>query len=174
VLANDTDSSRHSGQFQPFNVTTADQGGSVVVSNGKVLYTPTQGYSVRILISKVSYRVEDDSLGTVTGSVAVSVHQAGSDRDTALLQITVVGVNDPPVISGTVAGQTVYQKSAIKLCRCDHHQVDHEGSPLPGSPQPLTVTVSLMALMVSLPLCRAASRRSVRSVRATGIPDSDG
>src|SRR4029453_10468340 len=43
----------------------------------------------------------------------------------------------------TVAGQTVYQKSAIKpFAGITITEVDHVGMPLPGTPEPLRVTVS--------------------------------
>jgi hypothetical protein len=82
--------------------------------------------------------VRDHSLGTVTGQVAVTVFQAGSDRATALVRVTVNGENDPSIITGTVAGQTVYERSGIRpFSGVSIYDIDNQGA------QPLVIRVTV-------------------------------
>jgi VCBS repeat-containing protein len=70
--------------------------------------------------------------------VTVHVVQRGSDRSTATVSITVIGENDPPVITGAHGGQTVYQKLTLQpFCGVTITEIDHQ------SLQPLIVTVTV-------------------------------
>ena len=70
--------------------------------------------------------------------VTVNVALKGSDRATGTVNITVLGQNDPPVITGTVTGQTVYEGltihpfAGVTVTEYDHHGL-----------QPLVVTVQI-------------------------------
>ncbi|MBI2929819.1 MAG: tandem-95 repeat protein [Verrucomicrobia bacterium] len=114
VLVNDAVQPETTADYLLLSAGNTDQGGTVSVSNGKVVYAPNPGYAGPYpYIETFDYVVEDDSLLTFTGKAMVTVFLEGSDRSVATVRVTVVGVNDPPTISGTVAGQTVYHRSVI-------------------------------------------------------------
>lgn len=80
--------------------------GTVWVSNGQVMYSPLTNYAGSWpYAEEFIYRVVDDSGLISTGTTTVGVYQKGADRSNALLRVTVVGVNDAPVITGTQADQ---------------------------------------------------------------------
>ena len=121
------------------NRVTVNPANGLMVTNRIVLYSPDPAYTGSYpYVENFSYAVQDDSMGIVTGRAAVVVHRAGSDRAEAEVTITVVGVNDSPVISGTVAGQTVYERGSIRpFAGVTISDVDTFGT------QPQVVTVSL-------------------------------
>ena len=137
VLANDAIRPATATGFELFDAFGADRNGIVSVLNGKVLYSPNPGHAGAYpYLENFFYLVRDDSLGVVTGRVAVAVFQAGSDRATATVRVTVHGENDPSIIAGTVAGQRVYERSAIRpFSGVTISDIDSQGA------QPLVVRV---------------------------------
>ena len=73
--------------------------GTAWVAGGKVRFTPTAGF---FGIVTLTYWAADDSGCYFPGVATVDVQKRGSDRHAALLTITVTGVNDPPVMLGSV------------------------------------------------------------------------
>ena len=77
-----------------------------------------------------AYFVTNDSQGVVTGIVQVTIHEAGSDQASALLCITVLGVNDAPVIDGAGPAGTITDKSTgtpfagVALTEVDEHGLE--------------------------------------------------
>jgi VCBS repeat-containing protein len=114
VLANDAIRPATPTNYLLLDTFGANQLGTVSVSAGVVLYTPNAAATSYPYTETFSYRVQDNSLGTVTGKVAVTVFKAGSDRATTNITVTVNGVNDPPVITNTVAGQNTDDKTPIQ------------------------------------------------------------
>ncbi|HSH15260.1 MAG TPA: Ig-like domain-containing protein, partial [Verrucomicrobiae bacterium] len=114
VLANDAIRPAFATEFSLLSAGGADAGGQVTVDNGVVLYSPSASHAGAYPYRETfRYLVEDNSMGTVTGKVSVIVYETGSDRADAVVHFNVKGVNDAPVISGTVAGQTVYYKLTV-------------------------------------------------------------
>lgn len=114
-----------------------DRGGTVTVGGdgAAVLYWPAPGFTGR---ETFSYKVADDSGNQYTGRATVAVLPTGGDRDTATVAITVIGTNDPPVISGTAGGLAITDKETIRpFASVTLVDVDDYGF------QPLTVAVSL-------------------------------
>jgi len=124
-----------------YTITSFDDppGGSVSLSgpgpNNWLLYTPRPGF---FGADHFRYYIVDNTGGTLGQDVTVNVALKGSDRAVGTANITVLGRNDPPIITGTVAGQTVYQDltihpfAGVTITEFDHHGL-----------QPLVVTVSL-------------------------------
>ena len=139
VLANDNIRPATAAGFQLLDASGADRNGSVVVANGVVLYTPDSSYSgVFPYRETFLYRVQDDSMLTVTGKVDVIVYKNGSDRATTNVCILVVGVNDPPTIDGTGAAAAITDKqTSHPFAGVTIGEVDDQGQ------QPLTIYVSL-------------------------------
>ncbi len=139
VLANDGIRSalgtgyRLTGAFGP------DQGGRVTFINGRIYYTSDPAHAGGFPYTEnFKYTVTNDSGETLTGDVAVAVHAAGSDRADAEITVRVVGINDLPVITGTVAGQRVSQRDVIHpFASVTITDVDNNGL------QPLVITVSV-------------------------------
>lgn len=73
--------------------------GSAWVTGGKVRFTPTFGY---FGLANLTYWAADDSGCYFPGIVTVDVQKRGSDRNAALLSVIVTGVNDPPVMLGSM------------------------------------------------------------------------
>jgi hypothetical protein len=114
VLVNDAIQPETTADYVLLTAGNTGQGGTVSVSNGKVVYAPSPGYAGPYpYVETFDYVEEDDSSLTFTGKARVTVYRVGSDRSVATVRVTVVGVNDPPTIRGTVAGQTVYHNSVI-------------------------------------------------------------
>lgn len=82
---------------------TPNRGGTAVVSGGMILYRPAANFTGE---ETFTYLVKDDSGITFPGLVTVSVEPAGSDRASAVLNITVTGVNDAPVYVNPAATAT--------------------------------------------------------------------
>jgi VCBS repeat-containing protein len=139
VLANDAIRPATAAEFLLFSVDTPTRNGTASISNGKVLYAPDPAYTnLYPYREDFLYTVEDDSMGMVTGKVAVLVYQAGSDRSNAVVRIDVNGVNDLPVITGARSGQTVYYLSSIQpFAGVKITEYDDQGQ------EPLVVTVTL-------------------------------
>lgn len=113
-------------------------GGTVGTLDGKVVYSPLAGYAGPWPYSEeFFYRVADDSGVLSTGKTTVTVYRDGADRSNAVLRINVVGVNDPPVITGTVTGQRYYLQGIKPFSGVTISDVDRFGSELQ------TVTVTL-------------------------------
>ena len=73
--------------------------GTAWVTGGKVRFTPTSGF---FGTATLTYWAADDSGCYFPGLVTVDVQKRSSDRSAALLSVIVTGVNDPPVMFGTV------------------------------------------------------------------------
>ena len=82
-----------------------DQGGSVGlnVSATAVSYTPAPGF---VGVERFAYSLKDDSTNLFTATATVNVRRLGSDRDTNVVTMTVVGVNDLPTITGVTPTST--------------------------------------------------------------------
>ena len=82
-----------------FTLSTPDHGGLVTTNNGatSVLYSPAPGF---VGVEHFSYQLKDDSTNLFSANVAVTVRRAGSYRDTNLVTVTILGVNDEPTIAG--------------------------------------------------------------------------
>ncbi len=133
VLANDAIRSATATDFVLVAAGGADQGGLVSVGGDIVYYTPAPGYTGEYpYVERFTYTVQDDSLGTVTGAVAVAVFEAGSDRDAAILSVTVSGVNDPPTVdTNAVPVLTITDKqTATPFAGIVVADVDHQGNEL--------------------------------------------
>lgn len=117
VLANDAIRPATPATFKLLDAYGTDQNGTLAFAagtNGSIFYTPSPTYAGGYpYVEAFSYRVADDSGGSVTGRVAVTVHRQGSDRSNAVLNVTVVGVNDPPTISGAQSGFQINDKQTI-------------------------------------------------------------
>jgi VCBS repeat-containing protein len=115
VLANDGIRPGDLARFEVAAVTGAVHG-TVVVDGGIVYYTPAASPPIRYPYDdRFEYVVLDDSGLEFRSQVLVTVYEEGSDRDDALVTITVVGVNDPPAITGTRSGLEVYHRGTIRL-----------------------------------------------------------
>src|SRR6266496_96866 len=103
--------------------------------NNRLVYTPNPGF---VGSDKFNYYIVDETGKTNSETLNVQVVLQNSDRNTGLVTITVIGQNDPPIISGTIAGQTVYQRLTIKpFASVTITEIDHHGL------QPLIVTVKV-------------------------------
>ncbi len=101
--------------------------------NNRLVYTPNPGFAGT---DRFNYYIVDATGKTNSGTLTVQVVLKDSDRNTGLVTITVLGKNDPPIISGTIAGQTVYQRLTIRpFAGVTITEIDHHGL------QPLIVTV---------------------------------
>jgi hypothetical protein len=81
------------------SIGSLDHGGTAVTNNGAtaILYSPAPGF---VGVERFNYQLNDDTGNAFTANVAVTVRRVGSDRDTNLVTLTVVGVNDLPTIVG--------------------------------------------------------------------------
>ncbi len=114
VLANDALRPETAAAYRLLDAGGTDQGGAVSVRNGRVLYTPDEDYTGSYpYTERFEYRVADDSEGATSGQGAVVVHRDGSDRASAELRVTVNGVNDPPVITGTSDQYAITDKDHV-------------------------------------------------------------
>lgn len=84
----------------PIKVVPAAAGGGMV-SNGKVSFTAGDSFVGDAILT---YWVVDDSGCEFPGAAYLDIHALGEDRDSAIAQITVSGVNDAPKLIN--AGQT--------------------------------------------------------------------
>jgi VCBS repeat-containing protein len=73
---------------------TPGNGGTAVVSGDQIVYRPAANFTGE---ETFTYYVRDDSGVTFPGKVTVNVAPAGSDRASAVLTVTVTGVNDTPL-----------------------------------------------------------------------------
>ncbi|MFT5473949.1 MAG: hypothetical protein ACI856_002283, partial [Kiritimatiellia bacterium] len=111
VLANDALLADWDEEYTLHSAFGTTMGGTVSVSsNGVVLYTPATGAVLFPYTEIFQYRVDDDSMGLVTGTAEVVVHEAGSDRSVTNITIVVQGVNDPPTIANSVLPTTITDK----------------------------------------------------------------
>lgn len=137
VLANDVMFPDLAG-VRPISALSApDHGGQVTasVSGDRVIYTPATGF---IGTESFGYQIADDTGGIYAARVSVSVLASGVDRKPETVTLTISGVNDAPVIRGTVAGQRVYAHGAIlPFAGVTIADVDDHGQ------QPVRVTVTL-------------------------------
>lgn len=67
--------------------------GAAVAAAGKVSYTPDEAFTGR---ATLTYWVQDDSGNEYPGIALIDQRAPGEDRDTAVVSVTVTGVNDPP------------------------------------------------------------------------------
>jgi VCBS repeat-containing protein len=114
-----------------------DHGGTVMTNAGgtNVIYTPAPGF---VGTEHFTYQVQNDTGGQVSGNVSVEVVQAGSDRATNLVTVTIIGTNDPPTITGVQGGFNITDKQSVApFTNVTIADVDARGL------QVLTVTVSL-------------------------------
>jgi len=87
----------------PVPALTPDRGGTATVSGDHIVYRPAVNFTGE---ETFTYYVKDDSGVTFPGQVTVNVAPAGSDRASAVLSITVTGVNDAPVFINPAATAT--------------------------------------------------------------------
>ncbi len=114
-----------------------DQGGTVTTNPAatKVLYTPAPGFAGT---EHFTYQMKDDTGGVVSGNATVSVARAGSDRDTRTVTITLVGTNDPPVVTGIQTGFAITDKQTVQpFTNVTISDVDEHGT------QRVEVTITL-------------------------------
>ncbi|HOX01951.1 MAG TPA: Ig-like domain-containing protein [Candidatus Paceibacterota bacterium] len=139
VLANDALRPETADAYHLLDAGGADQGGAVSVRDGRLLYTPDEGYAGSYpYTERFEYRVADDSAGAAVGQAAVVVHRDGSDRASAVLHITVQGVNDPPVITGTSDQYAITDKDHVNpFAGVTITEVDAFGD------QPLTIEIMI-------------------------------
>ncbi len=137
VLANDgirpaLGSAYHlTGAFGP------DQLGRVTFIGGRIYYTsdPVRAGGFPYT-ENFKYTVTNDSGETLVGNISVDVHETGSDRKDAQVTVRVIGINEPPTITGTVAGQRVSQLDSLRpFSKVTISDVDTYGT------QPLVITV---------------------------------
>jgi VCBS repeat-containing protein len=89
-------------------------GGSVVIDGDAVLYTPNPAYGgVYPYTERFVYVLEDDTGSVRTSRVEVTVYERLDDEDSATLWVTVVGVNDPPVIDGTTNTYAITDEESV-------------------------------------------------------------
>lgn len=114
VLANDAIRPEVPGaSFHLTGIGSAPTRGTASISDGRVLYTPT-GAGPYPYVDKLVYEVVDDSGQVFGAEVTIHVHETGTDRDTAVVRITVTGVNDAPLILGTRCCFEVYQRGSVQ------------------------------------------------------------
>lgn len=95
-------------------VTQVESNDTVVLTNRFVRYTPALVHTGTYpYVEEFIYRVQDDSMGTVTGHVAVTVYPQDSDRDAATVIVTVQGVNDAPTIAQPAGESHILDKPAV-------------------------------------------------------------
>lgn len=100
------------GSFHLVGIGTPPSRGTASVADSVVLYTPTGGGPYPYTDTLI-YEVADDSGLIVSAKATILVFETGSDRDSAEVTITVVGVNDAPIITGTRCCFDVYQRGSI-------------------------------------------------------------
>lgn len=88
VVANDPQRPDYVSEYVLFTVSGADQGGSLLLDNNKVVYTPAASF---VGVERFSYVIRDDSNASWTGDVQVLVLDKDSDRDTAQITLLVEG-----------------------------------------------------------------------------------
>jgi VCBS repeat-containing protein len=137
VLANDGIRPALGAAYNLTGAGAPDRGGRVTFVGGKLYYVSDSAYAGAFPYTEnFTYSVTNDSGETLTGAVAMTVHQAGSDRAEAEVTVRVVGINDPSTITGTLAGQRVARSDTIRpFAAVTISDVDNYGT------QPLTVTV---------------------------------
>jgi len=139
VLANDGIRPALGSAYHLTGVFGPDRLGRVSFIGGRIYYTPDPAYAGAFPYTEgFSYSVTNDSGEVLVGSASVTVHEADSDRKDAEVTVRVVGINDPPVIAGTRAGQRVGQLDGIRpFASVTISNVDNYGT------QPLAITVSV-------------------------------
>lgn len=75
--------------------------GTAAVDGDVVSFEPAAGFQGEAVLT---YWVEDDGGCTYPGTAVIDVRTPGDDRDTAVVSVTVTGVNDPPQLLGVVPG----------------------------------------------------------------------
>ncbi|WP_160164644.1 Ig-like domain-containing protein [Pedosphaera parvula] len=136
VLANDLGFPDSTG-VRPISGLGAPDHGGIVTTNSSatmVLYTPAPGF---VGAEHFGYQSKDDSGAVVSGNVTVRVIRAGSDRDTRMVTITVIGVNDVPQIVGTGTNQITDKQVVQPFANVTISDLDEYGL------QPLTVSVAM-------------------------------
>ena len=131
VLANDWVLGRTTVDPVLHDVWGATVGGIVTVAGRQVAYTPNPGYAGPFpYVETFFYSIVDQTAGTATGRVDVSVHEQGADQDAATLHITVLGMNDSPTITGaprefTITDrQSVHPFRAVTITEVDEHGME--------------------------------------------------
>ncbi len=140
VLGNDLLFASYAGVYSLDSVFGASQGGTVALStNQAVLYSPDPGYAGLYPYRETfHYRVPYDSGQTVTGTVHVIVHEAGSDRSANTITLLVEGLNDPPWIENDAPNPPITDKqTAAPFVNVSIFEVDEQHQ------EALEVTVSL-------------------------------
>ena len=99
VLANDYVYPDTNSVRPIYQLGVPDHGGTVTVnSNGTaVFYTPSTNF---VGVEQFTYTLKDDSTLLYSATATVAVVQAGSDRDTNVVTMTLTGTNDLPTIGG--------------------------------------------------------------------------
>jgi VCBS repeat-containing protein len=141
VLSNDNIRPETADTYQLATVQgDAQTVGQFTLGTGVVLYTPGLSYSGPYpYTDHFTYQVKDKSGGLYIANGLVQVHKKDSDRSTATVHVSVLGVNDPPTIAGAVPNQTVYQKLTIRpFAGITFADVDAQGT------EPQVVTVKIL------------------------------
>jgi len=136
VLANDVPFPDASNVRLISGLGLPDRGGTVTANAGAplLIYSPSNHF---VGTEHFTYQVSDDSGQAYKETVTVAVIRAGSDRDTNTVQVTVIGVNDPPTITGAGSAGTITDKQTIHpFANVTIGDVDDHGL------QPLTATVT--------------------------------
>ncbi len=109
VLANDLLLPDTTGVRLVTGFGATDHGGTLTIGPGgaNLLYTPAPAF---VGAEHFTYQTTDDTGGTSTDNVTVSVLQTGADRSTNSVTITVTGVNDIPTLVGTQSGFSITDK----------------------------------------------------------------
>ena len=94
-------------------ISSAPARGTATLGDGILLYTPT-GPGPYPYTDSLVYDVADDSGLIVSAKATITVFQLGTDRDSATVTVTVRGVNDAPIITGTRCCFEVYQRGSVQ------------------------------------------------------------
>lgn len=108
VLANDDLLHRYANDYEISAVDAIGSlGGAVTIegmgSNNRLSYTPVAGVFGE---ESFDYEVVDQTGNTKLGTVTVLILDPLSDRDSSELEVTITGVNDIPVLTGTADDST--------------------------------------------------------------------
>jgi VCBS repeat-containing protein len=101
VLSNDLPASIHK-TLTTLSGAKSGKGAAIKIANGKVTYDPTNSTIIQAL----------GQGEVITDTFTYTMTEQGNPY-TATVFVTVTGVNDPPVISGTKSGQTAIDTSTI-------------------------------------------------------------
>ncbi len=129
VISNDLHLNPHADKYLLRSVANMSGGGATVISvSNRVLYAPDTGYTGDYPYTETfEYTVEDDSSIASTARVSVVVHEADSDRSTALITLLVEGRNDLPVITNDVTPFAINDKQTIRpFLAVDFTEIDEQ------------------------------------------------